>query len=58
MGRVQYKEPAKKSDTAERMREATKPPVVEKKKKRTKPRSLDEVIALLHKHGIRFDDEE
>ena len=49
--------PAKADDdgeTAERMRQATKP----EKKKPSKPRTVDDVIELLHKHGIRFDDEE
>jgi hypothetical protein len=40
-------------ETAEAMRQATKG-----KKKPSKPHTLDEVIELLHKHGIRFSDEE
>lgn len=45
---------AEDGDTAERMRQATK----SVGKKPRKPRTLDDVIALLHKHGIRFNDEE
>jgi hypothetical protein len=40
--------------TAKRMREATKPVA----KKKAKTRTLDDVIELLGKHGIRFNDEE
>lgn len=54
--KVQWKAPAKKSVTEEP--KAAKPPVVEKKKKPEKPRTLGEVIALLHEHGIRFHDED